>query len=149
MMSNRLPDFDFGLGETADALRLRDGAAIWVAENRLSLQGRAVVYDRIAMPAALFKGLTERRFRERPGTVYRLYQSEFGITVVRAAERARAVAADRNVARVLGIAANTPVMQVRRTALTFGDRPVEYRVSVIDTARHDYVHLLSRPVSVA
>jgi GntR family transcriptional regulator len=147
MMSNRLPDFDFGLGETADALRLRDGAAIWVAENRLSLQGRAVVHDRIAMPAALFKGLTERRFRDRPGTVYRLYQSEFGITVVRAAERARAVAADRNVARVLGIAPNTPVMQVRRTALTFGDKPVEYRVSVIDTARHDYVHLLSRPLS--
>jgi GntR family transcriptional regulator len=133
--------------ETAEALRLRDGAAVWVAENRLSLQGRAVVHDRIAMPAALFKGLTERRFRDRPGTVYRLYQSEFGITVVRAAERARAVAADRNVARVLGIAPNTPVMQVRRTALTFGDKPVEYRVSVIDTARHDYVHLLSRPLS--
>jgi len=36
-------------------------------------------------------------------------------------------------------------MQVRRTALTFGDRPVEYRVSIINTARHDYVNLLSRP----
>ena len=36
-------------------------------------------------------------------------------------------------------------MEVRRTALTFGDRPVEYRVSTIDTERHDYVNLLSRP----
>jgi GntR family transcriptional regulator len=34
---------------------------------------------------------------------------------------------------------------VHRCALTFGERPVEYRVSTIDTARHDYVHLLSRP----
>jgi hypothetical protein len=41
---------------------------------------------------ALFKGLTEKRLRERPGTIYQLYQSEFGITVVRAEERARAVA---------------------------------------------------------
>jgi GntR family transcriptional regulator len=39
----------------------------------------------------------------------------------------------------------TPVMQVRRTALTFGDKPVEYRVSTIDTAQHEYVHMLSRP----
>jgi GntR family transcriptional regulator len=48
---------------------------------------------------------------------------------------------------VLGIPLGTPVMQVRRTALTFGDRPVEYRVSTIDTRHHDYVHLLSRPTS--
>jgi DNA-binding GntR family transcriptional regulator len=39
------------------------------------------------------------------------------------------VAADRNTARVLGVAPGQPVLQVRRTALTFGDRPVEYRVS--------------------
>ena len=31
------------------------------------------------------------------------------------------------------------------SALTFGDRPVEYRVSTINTAQHDYVQLLSRP----
>ena len=43
------------------------------------------------------------------------------------------------------MAPGQPVMQVRRTALTFGERPVEYRVSVINTAQHDYVHQLSRP----
>jgi len=57
----------------------------------------------------------------------------------------RASRADRSTARALRIAPGTPVMQVRRIAQTFGDRPVEYRVSTIDTARHDYVHLLSRP----
>jgi GntR family transcriptional regulator len=93
----------------------------------------------------LFKGLTEKRLRERPSTLYHLYQTEFGITVVRAHERARAVVADRPAARILGLAHAAPVMQVRRTALTFGDKPVEYRVSTINTARHEYVHLLSRP----
>jgi len=131
--------------DSAEALRLREGDPVWVIENRLRLQGRAVVYDRIVLPVLLFKGLSEKRLRDRPGTIYQLYQSEFGITVVRAAERARAVAADRTAARVLGVAPQAPVMQVRRSALTFGDKPVEYRVSVIDTARHDYVHLLSRP----
>ena len=38
-----------------------------------------------------------------------------------------------------------PVLQVRRTALTFGDKPVEYRISTVNTAQHDYVSLLSRP----
>lgn len=38
-----------------------------------------------------------------------------------------------------------PVMQVRRTALTFGDRPFEYRVSIVSTAHHDYVNLSTRP----
>lgn len=131
--------------EPAQALQLRPGDPVIQIENRLRLQGRAVIYDRLTLPATLFKGLTEKRFRERPSTIYQLYQSDFGITVVRAQERARARAADRNVARVLGLAVGVPVMQVNRTALTFGDRPVEHRVSIIDTAHHDYVNLLSRP----
>jgi GntR family transcriptional regulator len=130
---------------TATALGLRPGEPVLRFENRLSLQGRPVVHDLITLPAALFKGLSERRLRERPSTIYQLYQSEFAITVVRAEERSRAVAADRAVARVLGVTPGTPVMQVRRTALTFGDKPVEYRVSTIHTGVHEYVHTLSRP----
>jgi len=131
--------------EAAQALRLAPGDPAFQVENRLLLQQRVVIHDRLLLPVLLFKGLTEKRFRERPSTIYHLYQTEFGITVTQALERARAVAADRAAARVLGVAAGTPVMQVRRTALTFGDRPVEYRVSTINTAHHDYVQLLSRP----
>jgi len=133
--------------EPAAALHLRSGDAVIQIENRLRLQGRAVVYDRITVPAAKFKGLTEKRLRERPGTIYQLYQSDFGITVVRALERARATAADRTASRILGVGIGAPVMQVRRTALTFGDRPVEHRTSIIDTTHHDYVNLLSRPAA--
>jgi GntR family transcriptional regulator len=131
--------------EPARALQLRPGEPVIQIENRLSLQGSAVIYDRLTLPSALFKGLTEKRFRERPGTIYQLYQSDFGTTVLRAKERARAGAADRHAVRVLGLASGAPVLLVRRTALTFGDRPVEHRVSVIDTAHHDYVNVFSRP----
>lgn len=129
----------------AAALGLNAGDPVIRFDNRLLLQGRPVVHDQIVLPALLFKGLTEKRLRERPGTIYRLWQTDYGITVVRALERARAVAADRGVARVLGVAPGTPVLQVRRTALTFGDKPVEYRVSTIHTAVHEYVQTLSRP----
>ena len=131
--------------EPAEALQLRVGDPVIQIENRLRLQGSAVIYDRLTLPSTLFKGLTEKRFRERPGTIYQLYQSDFGISVLRARERARASAADRNAVRVLGLPFGQPVMQVRRTALTFGDRPVEHRISIINTTHHDYVNLLSRP----
>jgi GntR family transcriptional regulator len=130
----------------AEALQLRIGEPVIQIENRLKLQGAAVIYDRLTLPSTLFKGLTEKRFRERPGTVYQLYQSDFGITVLRASERARATAADRHAVRVLGLPLGQPVLQVQRTAQTFGDRPVEYRISIIDTAHHDVVNPLSRPV---
>jgi GntR family transcriptional regulator len=52
---------------------------------------------------------------------------------------------DRQVARVLGLPVGLPALQVRRTALSFGDRPVEYRCSTINTAHHDYVNRLSKP----
>jgi len=97
------------------------------------------------VPAKLLRGLTQAKFERRPSTIYHLYQVDFGITIVRARERARAVAADRTAARVLGVAPGTALLQVRRTALTFGDKPIEYRVSTVNTARHDYVHLLQRP----
>ena len=131
--------------EAAAALRLRAGDPVIQIENRLLLQGRAVIYDRLTLSSTMFKGLTEKRLQDRSATIYQLYQSEFGITIVRALERARATAADRNATRVLGLATGTPVMQVRRAALTFGDRPVEYRVSIVNTAHHDYVNLLTRP----
>lgn len=128
----------------AAALRMRPGEPVLRIDNRLSLSGRAVVHDRITVSAQTFKGLTEKRFMERPSTIYSLYQTDHGITVLRARERVRAVAASRETARILGVSVGAPVLEVHRLAITFGDKPVEYRISTIDTAAHDYVSLLSK-----
>ena len=130
--------------QDASALRMKQGEAVVRFENRLSLGGRAVVHDRIIVPAALFRGLNEKRLLDRPSTIYSLYQTEFGITVLRAQERARAVAADRVTARILGVPPGLPVLEVHRIAMTFGERPVEYRISTIHTQLHDYVSVRSR-----
>ncbi|MBU6260967.1 MAG: GntR family transcriptional regulator [Burkholderiales bacterium] len=131
--------------DAAAALDLKIGTPALQVENRLLLQGRAVVYDRIVIPAALFRGLTEKRWQERPGTIYQLYQSGYGITVARAHERLAAVGADRATARVLGIAPSQPLLQVRRVAIDLGGHPVEWRISMVLTAQHEYVNRLSRP----
>ncbi|MDP3354811.1 MAG: GntR family transcriptional regulator [Polaromonas sp.] len=128
----------------ARALRIKPGEAVFRIENKLALRGRPVVHDRLALSAMMFRNLTEKRFIERPGTVYALYQTDFGITVLRAQERARAVPASKAVARALALPVGTPVMEVHRLALTFGDKPVEYRISSINTQAHDYVSMLSK-----
>ena len=130
----------------AAVLRLKAGDAVIRVVNRLSLSGRPVVHDRLTLGAGLFRGMTEKRFRERPSTVYRFYQSDFGISVLRARERVRAVAATADIARTLGVALGTPMLEVHRVALSFGDKPVEYRVSTINTSAHDYVSTLSKYV---
>jgi GntR family transcriptional regulator len=130
--------------EEAIALGIRVGDPVFRIGNRLSLSRRPVVYDRLCISALTFKGLTEKRFIERQSTVYHLYQYDYGITVLRAQERARAVAATREASRVLGVQPGMPVVEVHRVALTFGERPVEYRVSTINTVQHDYVNLFSK-----
>ena len=128
----------------AFALRLRMGDAVWRIDNALNLNGKTVVHDRIVLAHAMFKGLTEKRFQERPSTIYNLYQTDHGISVIRAQERVRATAVSSEVGRVLGLRAGTPVLEVHRIATTFGERPVEFRISTVSTQSHDYVSLFSK-----
>ncbi len=128
----------------AFALRLRVSDAVWRIDNSLNLNGKTVVHDRIVLAQAMFKGLTEKRFQERPNTIYNLYQTDHGISVIRAQERVRATAVSSEIGRVLGLRAGTPVLEVHRIATTFGERPVEFRISTVSTQNHDYVSLISK-----
>ncbi len=125
--------------DEAAALKLERGEAVVRFRNLLSIRGSPVVVDSMTIPHMLFQGLTEEQVRTRPGTVYQLYQSAFGITVVRSAERLRAVTAPEDVAQRLGLAPGAPVLEIRRVALTYEDRPVELRSSLVNTEAHEYV----------
>ena len=114
--------------------------------NVLSLEGSPRILDDITLPAALFPGLSEKLFVARGNTIYHLYQSRYGINVLRADERLRAVLASPQDATVLGVAAGAPLLEIRRVALTFRDRPVELRVSRVDTSAHVYHNTFGKGV---
>jgi GntR family transcriptional regulator len=112
--------------------------------NVLSLGGAPTIVDDITLPAALFPGLSEKIFLARDNTIYHLYQSRYGINVLRTDERLRAVLATADVAQLLGLQPGAAVLEIRRVALTFRDRPVELRISRVDTASHDYHNTLGK-----
>lgn len=45
---------------------------------------------------------------------------------------------------MLGVQPDLAVLEVHRVALTFGEKPVAYRFSTIDTRQHNYVSLLAK-----
>ena len=130
--------------EIAAALAIAPHDKVVRIRNVLSLEGRARIVDDITLPAELFPGLTEKVFVARNNTIYNLYQSRFGINVLRTDERLRAVLADEGLAALIGVAPGAPLLEIRRVALTFRDRPVELRISRVDTSEHHYHNTLGK-----
>jgi GntR family transcriptional regulator len=122
----------------ADALGIEPGDSVYRIRNLLREDGAPIIVDDITLPVQRFAGLTERQFRERRSTVYNLYQEAFGISVVATRERVRALPADNATATLLGVAAGTPLLSIRRVALSYREQPIEYRVSLVNTERHEY-----------
>lgn len=124
--------------DSAARLEIAPGAPVFRIRNLLRLATKPVVLDTITLPAERFARLSEKVFRERGSTIYQLYQERYGINVVRTAERLSAVLADKSSAKLLGVAAGSPLLRIKRTALTYHNAPVELRVSLVDTAEHEY-----------
>jgi len=82
--------------------------------------------------------LTAQRFKQRDNTIYHLYQTAYGINVVRSSERLSAVLATADIAALLKIQQHAPLLAINRTALTYRDAPVELRRSLVNTAAHEY-----------
>ncbi len=122
----------------ASRLNLERGDRVIHVRNLLRMQGKPVeVYD-IYLDAARFDALDRESFEQRKGPVYQLYQERLGLNVIRTSEQLRAVGVGPEEAPLLGVAVNTPVLQVERIAYTYHDTPVEYRCSLVNTTAHVY-----------
>ena len=124
--------------EVARLLALKVGEAA-VQVRRLLLAGEhAVVLDDLWLPGGKFKGLTAERLNAWRGPLYRLFEAEFAVHMIRAEEKIRAVAAAPEEAALLGVAAGAPLLSVERLSFTYGDRPVELRRGLYHTVGHHY-----------
>ena len=129
--------------EIARALGLRAGDAVLQIRRVLSFRDVPVVLDDIWLPGGKFKGLTAERLGDYRGPMYGLFESEFGVRMIRAEEKIRAVLADEGVAALLCVPVASPLLSVERLSLSYGDEPVELRRGLYNTAAHHYRNELS------
>ncbi len=129
--------------DVARSLELKLGDAVVILRRVLEYGGHPVVLDEIVLPAALFKGITRAKIQAYRGSMYGFFETQFGVRMLKAQEKLRAVSADAQSAGILGVRTGDPLLAVDRVTLTYGDRPVEWRRGLCATRHHAYVNDLT------
>jgi GntR family transcriptional regulator len=124
--------------EAARLLGLKAGESVIVLRRILEYSGFPVVLDEITLPAALFRGLTKAKVEAYQGSMYSFFETQFGVRMLKAEEKLRAVAADATSAPLLKVGKGQPLLAVDRVTLTYGDKPVEWRRGLCTTRAHHY-----------
>lgn len=129
--------------EVARALSLRTGDAVLQVRRVLSFSNTPTILEDLWLPGGPFKGLTAERLSDYRGPMYALFETEFGVRMVRAQEKLRAVLPDAVQCELLRITPHTPLLSVERTAFTYNDTPMELRRGLYVTDTHYYRNELS------
>jgi GntR family transcriptional regulator len=129
--------------DVARALGLRQGDAVLQVRRVLSFAKVPTILEDLWLPGAPFKGLTAERLRDYDGPMYALFETEFGVRMVRAEEKIRAILPDADQCALLNIAPHTPLLSVERTAYTYNDIPMEMRRGHYLTDTHYYRNALN------
>jgi GntR family transcriptional regulator len=129
--------------EVAAALQLRSGDPVVQVSRVLSFQGTPTILEDLWLPGTAFRGLTLETLVAHAGPMYALFETQFGVRMVRAEERIKAVAASATAAERLQVAPGTPLLSVERLAYTYNGVPMELRRGLYRTDRHHYRNELS------
>jgi GntR family transcriptional regulator len=124
--------------DIARALELKPGETVVLIHRLLEFDNSPIVLDEIWLPGARFRGLTAERLNAYSGPLYGLLEAEYGIRMIRASERIKAVAAPAQEASWLGVPLGEPLLLVERVSTTYAGRPVEVRRGWYHTRRHHY-----------
>jgi len=129
--------------EVARALALRTGDAVVQVRRVLAFGGVPTILEDLWLPGQAFKGLTAERMASYQGPTYAMFEVDFGVRMVRAEEKIRAVAADAQQAALLAVPPAFPLLSVERLSYTYNDVPMELRRGLYRTDAHHYRNELS------
>ena len=120
--------------EVAAILNLDSGSDFFKIDRRFCLGTKPMVYVTTYLPRGLFKdfgALVPQVLEEIP--LYLLVESKYHMPTLALKERFSAVTADDTVAKMLDLAAGTPVQKIMMVAFTSRNTAYEYQVSYCDT----------------
>jgi GntR family transcriptional regulator len=124
--------------EAARLLQLKTGEPVVILRRLLLFAGKPTVIDEVWLPGAIFRKLTAAVFERYKGSLYKMFETEFGMRMIRAEEKIRAVAASSDDAALLDVVPGLPLLLVERVTYTYGDKPVEWRRGLYLTDKHHY-----------
>ncbi len=128
---------------TARLLEIPAGATLVVITRLMKMGEEPVCWEEIRLPAALFKGLTAAKINQYQCKLYSMFEAAYRVRILQVAEQIKAVAAEPEVATLLGIPPGTPLLRIERVAYTFGDKPVEWRRTMCNTKSFHYMNKIS------
>ena len=139
-LDNHLVSFtkEKATNKIAKSLGINIGTTVVSIKRVLTFNQKPLILDFIKVPASSFRKLTSEMIVEKKGAMYRMYETAFGIQMLRAQEKIRAVAADADTSEMLGVKKNTPVLSVERISFTYSDKPIEWRLGLCLTENHHY-----------
>ena len=107
----------------ADIFRTAPGTPLYNIHRRRSIDGRAVLVERIIVDPAMAPGLADQSL---DGSLTQILTGHYGLTVVRNRVDMRPCALVKFAADALGVKPGTPGLLVVRTSLAADGRVVEY-----------------------
>jgi GntR family transcriptional regulator len=129
--------------EVARSLALRSGDPVVQVRRILSFGGVPTILEDLWLPGNAFKGITAEQVAGYHGPTYAMFEVEFGVRMVRAREKIRAVLPDAQQAALLKVEHQMPLLSVERVAYTYNDVPMELRRGLYRTDTHHYRNELS------
>jgi GntR family transcriptional regulator len=122
----------------AKQLNLIPGSPVFQIKRLLTFDKKPLILDEIYISSSAFKGLNEDMINQKKGSLYRLYESRYGVQMLKANEKIKAVAAGDEVSKLLSIPKKTPLLSIERLSYTYGEKPVEWRLGLCLTENYHY-----------
>lgn len=123
----------------AQRLGIENEAELHVIRRVRMLDNVSAIAEQIFVPVSRMPDLKIDLGPPMIDEMYVIYQERYGTTIAHASERIAAVAATADDANLLGIAENTPLLEITRVAKDVSDVPVELRISRCRTDAYRYM----------
>jgi GntR family transcriptional regulator len=127
----------------AQALQLKPDSKVWHIRRILSFASLPTILEDLCLPGDAFVGLSALELQHHQGPTYALFETKYGVRMVRAQEQIRATMPTQEECQLLNIEPNIPLLSVERTSFTYQDVPMEIRRALYRTDHHHYKNELN------
>jgi len=139
-LDNQLVSFskEKATNKLAKILNITPASTILSLKRILTFNEKPLILDVIKIPAQSFRGLTAEMVVEKKGSMYRMYETDFGVRMLRADEKIKAISANFESASLLNVRENSPLLSVERLSYTYDNKPLEWRLGLCISDNHYY-----------